>query len=277
MSAGKRLRVFQSKPLAAVTAKTDAAGLLADYPGAKFGCGIAQRIISQMPPHHTYVELFAGSAAVLRLKKPAFSSIAVDADAAVCSTLRALLPGTIVVCGDGIQWLKKQGRSLRPGTVLYCDPPYLATARSCQRDYYRCEFDTEAQHRALLRELCRLEPGVVWVLLSGYRSALYDEALKDWRRMDYTVGTHGGPATESLWCNGPEPVELYDWRFLGDNFRDRERIKRKLNRWRLRLAKMPPLERRLIASAIAGIDEEDRSAARIVIRPGTGGNGDGGH
>ena len=36
----------------------------------------------------------------------------------------------------------------------------------------------------------------------------------------------------------------------GRNFRERERIKRKLARWRARLASMPILERRVISAAL---------------------------
>ena len=49
--------------------------ILRDYPGAKGGAGVWQRIISQMPPHELYVEAFAGSAQVLFRKRPAASSI----------------------------------------------------------------------------------------------------------------------------------------------------------------------------------------------------------
>jgi len=56
---------------------------LADYPGAKGGEGVYHTIISQMPPHETYIEPFVGAGAVLRFKRPAVCSIAIDADAMV--------------------------------------------------------------------------------------------------------------------------------------------------------------------------------------------------
>lgn len=61
----------------------------------------------------------------------------------------------------------------------------------------------------------------------------------------------GHSATEWLWFNYPEPVALHDYRFLGDNYRERERIKRKKQRWVARLSTMPLLERRALLSAIS--------------------------
>jgi len=173
--------------------------------------------------------------------------------------------GVIVVCGDAISWLEKHRRDFTPRTVVYCDPPYLGSVRhDAQRDYYRLEFQTEEQHAALLAVLLRVAGQGVPVLLSGYRSTLYDERLKGWRRLDYRTATHGRTVTESLWCSFPEPTALHDYRFLGDGFRERERIKRKLARWRTRLAAMPILERQLIAAAIAESGEHRCSPATAM-------------
>jgi hypothetical protein len=62
--------------------------------------------------------------------------------------------------------------------------------------------------------------------------------------------THGGPRTEWLWCNFPEPIALHDYRYLGVGFRERERIKRKKQRWTDRLHRLPLLERRALLAAI---------------------------
>jgi DNA adenine methylase len=50
------------------------------YPGGKNGAGVAQRIVNLAPPHHTYIEPFLGSGAVMRLKRPARLNIGVDLD-----------------------------------------------------------------------------------------------------------------------------------------------------------------------------------------------------
>lgn len=217
------------------------------YPGAKSGAGVYQTIINQIPPHDVFIEAFAGSAQVTRLKRPATATIVIDCDGAAQS-MYGDLPGVTAFCGDAVRWLSDY--VFAGNEVVYCDPPYLRSVRSCQRDYYASEFDTEKQHAALLAVLCRIP---VPVLLSGYRTPLYDRTLSTWRRVDYTAMTRGGPAIESLWMNFPEPFALHDYRYLGGNFRERERIKRKRDRWRDKLAIMPTLERMAILSAIADL------------------------
>ena len=55
---------------------------------------------------------------------------------------------------------------------------------------------------------------------------------------------------EWLWMNFPSPFELHDYRYLGENFRERERIKRKKERWVSRLSRMDALERHALISAV---------------------------
>jgi hypothetical protein len=228
------------------------------FVGAKGGAGVWQRIISEMPAHDLYVEAFAGTAQVLLHKRPAKASLAIDSDAAACASLTSTLAksgerghaGITVIHGEAISWLA--GQRFTGRTLLYCDPPYLRSVRTTQRDYYREEFDSPKQHRELLSLLLTIDPGKCAVMLSGYRSALYDALLEHWRRIDYRAGTRGGVRVESLWLNFPPATELHDFRFVGRDFRERERLKRKKARWLARLEKMPALER---AAVIAAIDE----------------------
>ena len=93
------------------------------YPGGKAGAGVYQAIINQIPPHGTYIEAFAGAAAVLKRKSPAPASIAIDADAAVVDELRGLrLPGLTDV-GQLTSTTAKDGDSgLRDHIAVYGDP-----------------------------------------------------------------------------------------------------------------------------------------------------------
>ena len=132
---------------------------------------------------------------------------------------------------------------------------------------------TDAQHRELLHILLSLP---CQVMLSGYRSALYDEALQGWNRSSFEAVTRAGDmATEWLWFNYPEPVALHDYRYLGEGFRERERIKRKKQRWVARLRSMPTLERQALLAAISeawpGPSSPDRTIrASIAENDGAG-------
>lgn len=217
------------------------------YTGGKGGAGVYQQVINQMPPHETYIEPFLGAGAVLRIKRPAARSIGIELDGQVLAERWRgdEVPGLQLVNANALEFLA--GFPWQGGELVYCDPPYLLETRRNQDGYYRCEMTAE-DHADLLALLMRLPAPVI---LSGYWSELYADQLQGWRVVTYTTGTRGGgSATEYLWCNFPAPVALHDYRFLGNNFRERERITRRQRRWRARLARMKLLERQALLWAI---------------------------
>lgn len=217
------------------------------YPGGKSSAGVYQRIINQLPPHDLYIEPFLGGGSILRLKKPSRSSIGIDVDPHVVtafSDAAVHIPGCTVICADGISWLANH--SIPDYALIYLDPPYLLSTRRHPRRIYRYEL-TDQQHLDLLKVIVHLRCSIA---ISGYPSGMYEEALWDWRVITYQARTHRFTATECLWMNYPEPVQLHDYRYLGENFRERERIKRKQQRWQRRLQDMDPLERYAILSVI---------------------------
>jgi hypothetical protein len=225
------------------------------YPGGKNGAGVYQQLINLMPPHHTYVEPFLGSGAVMRMKRPAQYSIGIDADASAVEAFRSTTPPELtrlpaslkLMVGSGIEFLKFY--PWRGGELIYLDPPYVMSSRSCQRRYYRHEM-TLRDHKHFLRAVLDLPPGVM-VMVSGYTTKMYRLALRDWRSVSFEVTLRRGKkATEWVWMNYPEPLELHDYRYLGRDYRERERIKRKRLRWKEMLKTMPALERYAILSEI---------------------------
>lgn len=89
-----------------------------------------------------------------------------------------------------------------PQTLFYLDPPYLHETRAAP-DAYAHEMSAD-DHRELLA-LLRSVQGKV--MLSGYPSKLYDEALAGWTRQVFDVpnnaasGSAMARKTEVLWCN----------------------------------------------------------------------------
>ncbi len=218
-----------------------------NYPGGKGGAGVYQQIINQMPPHATYLEAFLGSGAVMRAKRPAAANIGVDIDADVLARWTgAEVPNLCLLQEDALKVLASP--SISDDTLVYCDPPYLLSTRRQQRHIYRCELERPEQHLELLNILKKLD---CFVMISGYFSELYAGELADWRTITFTAQTRGGkPAEEWLWMNYPKPKELHDYRYLGANFRERERIGRRQKRWIERLERMPEDERFALLYAI---------------------------
>ena len=222
------------------------------YPGGKAGSGAAHRIINLMPPHARYFEPFAGSAAVARLKLPASSSFLIDLDPAAVDMLRRqpeLQPRSFtIIHGDGLAFLECM--PFTPADLVYCDPPYVRSTRKSARDLYNCEM-TDHHHARLLAWAAA---SAARVIISGYRSRMYDEALPAWNSEDFKVMTRRGNATETLWWNFPRPTVLHDSRYLGEGFRERERIRRRQKRWRSRLDRMGAAERNALIGIIREMD-----------------------
>ncbi len=74
--------------------------------------------------------------------------------------------------------------------------------------------------------------------------------MEGWQTYSFQAGCHHGVATEYIWMNYPAPVELHDYRYLGDTFRERERIRMKLTGWTKRIISLPVLQRQALLGAI---------------------------
>jgi hypothetical protein len=243
------------------------------YPGGKGGAGVAQLIINQQPPHRRYFELFLGGGSVMLQKRPApVSNVGIDLEASAIREFPGIggkYPLTLLQ-QNAISFL--EDNQFDSQDLIYCDPPYLFSSRRRPAPLYFYEFGSEKQHGRLLALLLGL-PSMIQI--SGYWSRFYARILKGWRLVRYTATTRGGPAEECLWMNYPEPAALHDYSFLGDGFRERERIKRKTARWVSRIASLPQLERTALLSAmIAGIASSDeRIRPRAALATSDEGSG----
>lgn len=132
---------------------------------------------------------------------------------------------------------------------VYVDAPYLRTVRASQRDLYAHEFDSEEQHCELLSILLKLP---CMVMVSHYHHPLYADMLKTWYTTSYMTTTRSGRAVrEHLWMNYDRPGHLHDYSFIGNDYRERERIKKKQDRWFENFTEMPDIERRALLRRLA--------------------------
>jgi DNA adenine methylase len=120
----------------------------------------------------------------------------IDQIPAIASRLR----GVDLVCGPALDTIRAHDA---PGTLFYCDPPYVPSTRTARGVYGEYEMSVE-DHAALLDTLnnCR---GMV--ILSGYRCDLYDAKLRGWHRDDHDMANNAGQGKtkqrriESVWRN----------------------------------------------------------------------------
>lgn len=92
-----------------------------------------------------------------------------------------------------------------PDVFMYLDPPYLRSTRRSGA-LYTHEM-TEADQRRLLEAITRSK---AYIMLSGYDSSLYNEALAGWHKDSIMVTTTStAAAMEVIWMNYAPPFEQY--------------------------------------------------------------------
>ena len=109
------------------------------------------------------------------------------------------LRGVYLENGDALDVIRRWDA---PGVVIYVDPPYLGetrpeSIRGCA--YGPHEMGSDEDHVAMAEVLRGCRGAVV---LSGYRSALYDELFAGWERVERTAwADRGAERTECLWLS----------------------------------------------------------------------------
>ena len=217
------------------------------YFGSKATSGLCQPLIAMMPPHDTYIETHLGGGAIMKRKPAALRNIGIDRDARALDAFECDSPVELVH-GCAHRFLAEfpfEGTEL-----LYCDPPYLKHTRRCARRY-RYDYE-ESDHEALLALLAGVPCAV---MVSGYRSTLYEARLRGWRRVALAVMNHAGVRTECVWMNFA-PGRLHWARYAGRNFTDRQSIKRKARSWGRRYAALPVSERLAVLGAMMAVEVE---------------------
>jgi hypothetical protein len=217
----------------------------AHFFGSKATSGLCQPIIALMPPHDTYIESHLGGGAIMKRKLPSLRNIGIDLNQRTLERFQCSYPVELVH-GCAHRFLADfpyQGREL-----VYCDPPYLHSTRTSDRRY-RFEY-AERDHIELLRLLRTLPCRVI---LSGYPSGLYDEALPTWRSIELQVMNQAGVRTEKVWFNFV-PDRVHWARYAGKNHTDRQRIKRKAENWAQRYRALPPGERMAVLASVMAVE-----------------------
>lgn len=219
------------------------------YPGGKEASGVPQTIINYIPEHVRYIEPFLGSGTIARWKKPAAQNFLSDIDKEVmtkwepinraCKGIFSLL---------NVSWKEVIFLAAYKDTFCYLDPPYPGFVRSSSKRIYKHEMMTKQQHIYLLECWSASKSNV---MISSYRNELYDEILKEWKVVEFDAMTRQGPRREAIYMNYDiEQLPLHDYRYLGADRRERERIRNKVKRWKDGLDRMERREREAILQYI---------------------------
>lgn len=104
------------------------------------------------------------------------------------------LKETQIEKGSAIEVIR---RFNNPRCLIYCDPPYLLEARNVSKQY-NYEMSNK-DHEDLLNTIIESKSKII---ISGYDSDLYNDALKGWRKKTgYSLTQSMRKAKEVLWMN----------------------------------------------------------------------------
>lgn len=113
--------------------------------------------------------------------------------------VHARLQRVSILNRDALDVIRQQDGSR---TLFYLDPPYLGETRTSD-DVYSFEMGVK-QHELLLKAIRACKGRV---MLSGYRSELYERELRDWMRHEFILpnqaagGKQKRRMVEVVWCN----------------------------------------------------------------------------
>lgn len=223
---------------------------MSSYLGNKKIISLLPNILGLIPVHSTYCELFAGSAQVLLSKRKADHSIIVDKNEKILKQVKSLYSGSLeVVNGCSSVWLDLATSAAIKDLFIYADPPYRLSERSCASTRYRFEMNDQ-DHAIFL--LSVLKSGHK-ILISHYDSPFYDDFLINWNKKVVNVSYHGKIRKEALYFNYDSNGEMFMPTMAGADKTDRQRIKRKAERWGLNFEKLPVYEQQCILNRLNSV------------------------
>lgn len=104
-----------------------------------------------------------------------------------------------IVCRDAVDVIETWDSA---DTLIYCDPPYVASTRASPSVYAREMSEEDHRDLAAALRACKGQ-----VILSGYPSALYDALYGDWQQVRFDMpnnaagGSRKARKEEVLWLN----------------------------------------------------------------------------
>lgn len=230
------------------------------YYGGKGASGVWETLANLTPYHKIRIIPFAGNCALTRNIKPAEEmNILFDLSDEVINGWKAATKGLnnfMVIQGDVFEYLSDTNfcetyiyHGNKVPTFIHADPPYLlSTIKHPVAEY---EFMlTEELHIELLKMVNRFAK-VANIQMCCYQNNLYGHYLSNWHFKDYESPTRRERATERVYFNYPEPTELQDYSIAGMEYRQREKIKRRVKNNPKRLTEIEDIiERHAIMDAI---------------------------
>ena len=239
-----------------------------NYPGSKNGAGVLAWLINHTPKSEVYYEIFGGSAVFsFELKKLVEKAdvVVYEKSTDVHSQLsektkeykgknKRIVPTVCCFCGiKRVETLISQWRDLSD-FFFYFDPPYLFESRSSKRPLYHHEW-TMNDHLIFFELVKKLSDKGAKIMISHYPNDLYCRTFQDWFTSEMQTRTRTKTVTEKIWMNYDiAQLKLATAFYVGKDFTERQRIKRKIERLKNKISALPIHERQAVIDAMQTID-----------------------
>lgn len=108
------------------------------------------------------------------------------------------LKQAFIECDKAIDVIKRYDQ---PHTLFYVDPPYLFDVRSKRWKAVAYQYEVDENYHCKLLKVLKEIRGMA--IISGYSSALYDDQLRGWRRVETSARTTNTAkrAVEVMWLS----------------------------------------------------------------------------
>ena len=227
------------------------------YNGSKAGNGTYQNIINFIPMCDVFIDAMVGNGGIVcNLNLPGLTVIN-DIDAGIIDRFDIDDHGIKKENLDYRDLIDKYDNEDQKN-FFYFDPPYLKCTRKNQKDLYDHEWEFP-DHEKFIEKVHTVKSNC---MISCYPHALYAEGFENWYKHLFWSTTRNGQALECIYMNYPKPYILQDFRYVGKDFIDRQRIKRKIARWLNNLDAMPEIERNALLRSI--IDKYNFTADKLL-------------
>jgi DNA adenine methylase len=228
------------------------------YYGGQNGSGHYQILINHIPKADVYVEAFLGHSGVLNniTLDPGSIVYGFDRDARVIKHWTSL-PKDRFIYGCSYNFVNCDYTAAKLILQLYqhkkvfihFDPPYRMTSPK----KYLYDIVTDADFTDFLKFVLSIA-GSCPVMVSHWQDPLFDEYLcgtGGFLHIPFKTMSRRGQIDNGIYINyHPATIDLADKSFVGSNFTDRQRIKRKVERKVKNILSMPDRERQALLESL---------------------------
>jgi DNA adenine methylase len=232
------------------------------YYGGQNGSGHYQILINHIPKSDVYVEGFLGHSGVINNihLSPGSMVFGFDRDQRVIDYWRHIYASSSEKFSYGCSYLfchadytaaRVVAEMIRDKSLFFhFDPPYRNTSAPKK---YLYDIATDRDFESFLQFVLSMS-GSHRVMVSHWRDPLFDEhlcAIGKFKHIPFRTMSRRGPIDNGIYINyDAGGIELADKSYVGSDFTDRQRIKRKVERNVKKILAMPELERKILLERI---------------------------